>query len=218
MYITIYIYIYIYIHIPASPRGSRAPRAAPRRRRGPPPRSSRSAPLGFSDGTLERRYSRIMLSPPQTMKPYLGHYARIMRAYSLLRVLLCFPILLGHVGRQGGGVSPRALAGRQELRAAPAEAVRGHGGLPEAAVQGPVQLLLRLVLPAHGRPEIPHLLPGVRGHGCLDLQLLLPLDARRTSARRGIPRLAGLAAAGTDSSAARLEAPQHVTRLAVVTI
>ena len=31
-----------------------------------------------------------MISPPQNMKPYLGHYARIMHAYSLLRVLLCF--------------------------------------------------------------------------------------------------------------------------------
>lgn len=29
--------------------------------------------LGFSNCTLERRYSRIMLSPPQNMKPYLGH-------------------------------------------------------------------------------------------------------------------------------------------------
>ena len=29
--------------------------------------------LGFSNGTLERRCSRIMLSPPQSMKPYLGH-------------------------------------------------------------------------------------------------------------------------------------------------
>ena len=48
--------------------------------------------LGFSNGTLERRYSRIMLSPPQNMKPYVGHYDRIMRGYSLLRVLLCFLI------------------------------------------------------------------------------------------------------------------------------
>ena len=31
-----------------------------------------------------------MLSPPQNMKPYLGHCGSIMRAYSLLRVLLCF--------------------------------------------------------------------------------------------------------------------------------
>ena len=31
-----------------------------------------------------------MLSPPQNMKPYLGLYARIVRAYSLLCVLLCF--------------------------------------------------------------------------------------------------------------------------------
>ena len=29
--------------------------------------------LGFSSGTLERRYSRIILSPPQKMKPDLGH-------------------------------------------------------------------------------------------------------------------------------------------------
>ena len=46
--------------------------------------------LGFSNGILERRYSRVMLSPPQNMKPYSGHCARIMCAYSLLRVLLCF--------------------------------------------------------------------------------------------------------------------------------
>ena len=32
-----------------------------------------SVDLGFSNGTLERRYSRIMLSPPQNTKPYLGH-------------------------------------------------------------------------------------------------------------------------------------------------
>ena len=37
-------------------------------------------------------YSRIMLSPPQNMTPYLGHYAPIMRACSLLRVLLRFLI------------------------------------------------------------------------------------------------------------------------------
>ena len=34
--------------------------------------------VGFSNGTLERRYARIMLSPPQNMKPYLGHYARVL--------------------------------------------------------------------------------------------------------------------------------------------
>ena len=28
--------------------------------------------LRFSNGTLERRYSRIMLSPPRNMKPYFG--------------------------------------------------------------------------------------------------------------------------------------------------
>ena len=28
---------------------------------------------GLSNGTLERRYSRIMLSTPQNMTPYLGH-------------------------------------------------------------------------------------------------------------------------------------------------
>ena len=43
--------------------------------------------LGFCNGTLARWYSGIMLSPPQNMKPYLGS---TMRAYSLLRVLLCF--------------------------------------------------------------------------------------------------------------------------------
>ena len=53
--------------------------------------------LGFRNGTLERRYSRIMLSPPLNMKPNLGHCGSIMRAYSLLRVLLCFlrPTLVG---------------------------------------------------------------------------------------------------------------------------
>ena len=52
-------------------------------------------PLGFSNGTLERWYSRIMLSPPQNMKPYLGHEGQHY-AYSLLRVLLCF---LTHYGQ-----------------------------------------------------------------------------------------------------------------------
>ena len=43
--------------------------------------------IGFSNGTLERRYSRMMLSPPQNMKLYLGHWGSIIRACSLLRVL-----------------------------------------------------------------------------------------------------------------------------------
>ena len=36
-------------------------------------RGSPRRDLGFSNGTLERRYSRIMLSPPQNVKTYLGH-------------------------------------------------------------------------------------------------------------------------------------------------
>ena len=32
-------------------------------------RGASHALVGFSNGTLERRYSRIMLSPPQNMKP-----------------------------------------------------------------------------------------------------------------------------------------------------
>ena len=59
--------------------------------------------LGFSNGILERRYSRIMLSPPQNMKPYLGHHARIMRAYSLLRILLCFLRYAGLPGSESSG-------------------------------------------------------------------------------------------------------------------
>ena len=41
-----------------------------------------SALIGFSFGTLERRYSRIMLSQPQNMKPYLRH-----EGYHCARVL-----------------------------------------------------------------------------------------------------------------------------------
>ena len=76
--------------------------------------------LGFSNGTLERRYSRIMLSPPQNMKPYLGHYARIMRAYSLLHVLLCVLIVLAALERPVG-------AGHQDdagMRRVPCDAVQ----------------------------------------------------------------------------------------------
>ena len=80
--------------------------------------------LGSSSGTLERQYSRIMLSPPQNMKPYLGHYARIIRAYSLLRVLLCFLIaevrhhvaqLLGRGGDDAVGTPRRAQISQFEL-------------------------------------------------------------------------------------------------------
>ena len=51
-----------------------------------------------------------MLSPPQNMKPYLGHYARIMRAHSLLRVLLCF---LNTKRPRARGVVPRRLPGEK---------------------------------------------------------------------------------------------------------
>ena len=54
MCIYIYIYIYIYTLCFAS-------------------KDLGSENLGFRNGTLERRYSRIMLSPPRNMKPYLGH-------------------------------------------------------------------------------------------------------------------------------------------------
>ena len=53
-------------------------------------RAPGTSPVGFSNGTLERRYSRTMLSPPQDMKPYLGHEGSITRANSLLRALLCY--------------------------------------------------------------------------------------------------------------------------------
>ena len=74
MYVCMYIYIYIYICIHVSADGK--PTAALALLGGGPrfasPRSAtRAAPiLGFSNGTLERRYSRIMLSPPQNMKPF----------------------------------------------------------------------------------------------------------------------------------------------------
>ena len=70
-----YTYIYIYIYMQETKGASQC---------------RQEDHLGFSNGTLERRYSRIMLPPPQNMKPYLGHWGSIMRAYCLLRVLLCF--------------------------------------------------------------------------------------------------------------------------------
>ena len=96
-YIHVHICMYIYIYIERERdvclhlveelrrRAAQVPRGGPRAAE-----DGQEAHLGFSNGTLQRWYSRIMLSPPQNMKPYLGHYARIMRAYSLLRVLLCF--------------------------------------------------------------------------------------------------------------------------------
>ena len=99
-YIYTYIYIYIYIYVTCRGAGRNCGRGpAPRSEDFSPPSRVRIRPrililtasrLGLSNGTLERRYSHIMQSPPQNMKPYLGHDARIMPAYSLLRVLLCF--------------------------------------------------------------------------------------------------------------------------------
>ena len=59
---TIYIYIYIYVSLKLSRRRLGMPRSASR---GP-------GELGFSNGTLKRRYPRIMLSPPPEYETIFG--------------------------------------------------------------------------------------------------------------------------------------------------
>ena len=52
--------------------------------------------LGFRNGTLERRYSRMMLSPPQNMKPCLGHcgWGRFDQKSFLMRGVIVPPFKL----------------------------------------------------------------------------------------------------------------------------
>ena len=68
--------------------------------------------LGFSNGTLERRYSRIMQSPPQNMKPYLGYegynYAPVL---SFARTVVLSECLMTGLGTPASGSTNFALPG-----------------------------------------------------------------------------------------------------------